>query len=580
MRKIQNPTYYLLFAFIIGIFYINTLGNSFIHDDVWQVEENENIKNISYVFGAFTSCLAGEIREDCQGVGAYYRPIQQVVYTFVYQFSGNAWVFHLTNLILIFVTSILVYNLGNLFFKNQLYSALVTIVFIAHPINSEVANWVSAQPEILLAIFFLTTYLFYVQYSKTQNKNYLLLSLASTVLMLFSKETGLFLLIFIPIYDCANRRIKVGIWSLYLLPVLLYLAARNAVLGKLVYEQESFYSMTLPEQIINGIYLYPKYIFKLIYPLPLSLQHLVEPLETFKPVGVLGITFIITTLCLFFFISKKNFKTEWVSLWLIALPLLGPLLFVDKIGENLLSERYLFISSIGFSLLMVNLAKKFLEKQRSKTLQTTLLIILGIYITISWMIVFNRNSDWKNHETSYKSILKVYPNHAPAHYFLGKTYQLEGNTELAIREFKKALEINPEFERARQDLQVFANHYSGEFISFFYPNNWQVEQKDDLIQMTKVQGGLAVIIKQEQLDISLEEYFAQRQQYGVLINQGLAKIPISEKSFLNIWNNQGVQYLQFFLFKSNIAIEIVVWPGDSPFLSEFEKMLASLVIKD
>ena len=51
---------YIILGAIVFLFYGNTLGNGFVHDDVWQVAQNSAVRN--FAIGKLVSgCVAEEI---------------------------------------------------------------------------------------------------------------------------------------------------------------------------------------------------------------------------------------------------------------------------------------------------------------------------------------------------------------------------------------------------------------------------------------------------------------------------------------------------------------------------------------
>jgi len=64
-----------------------------------------------------------------------------------------------------------------------------------------------------------------------------------------------------------------------------------------------------------------------------------------------------------------------------------------------------------------------------------------------------RKKDWKSALEVFELLVKHYPNSFRAHYLLGAAYQ-EGNMkEDAVKQFKKVLELNPDFSRASDRLK-------------------------------------------------------------------------------------------------------------------------------
>ena len=109
---------YIIIAFIVAVFYGNTVFNGFVHDDFWQIVGNDNLKSIGNLPKLFSTCIADEILGTCWNKGFYYRPLQFVSYLLTNQISSQAWIFHLVNLLYTFGLGVLVF-----WFFTLLYSS-------------------------------------------------------------------------------------------------------------------------------------------------------------------------------------------------------------------------------------------------------------------------------------------------------------------------------------------------------------------------------------------------------------------------------------------------------------------------
>ena len=76
-----------VFAVFVLLFYGNTLQNGFVSDDVGQIEQNENIRSLTSLPKAFSSCIWESANRGCYGASYYYRPVQYAIAIFTYQFS-------------------------------------------------------------------------------------------------------------------------------------------------------------------------------------------------------------------------------------------------------------------------------------------------------------------------------------------------------------------------------------------------------------------------------------------------------------------------------------------------------------
>lgn len=63
-----------------------------------------------------------------------------------------------------------------------------------------------------------------------------------------------------------------------------------------------------------------------------------------------------------------------------------------------------------------------------------------------------RNVDWLTEERLFVSALEVCPQNAKVHYNIAKVAADNGDKQLALIEYKRAIELNPNYEQAMNNL--------------------------------------------------------------------------------------------------------------------------------
>jgi hypothetical protein len=103
--------------------------------------------------------------------------------------------------------------------------------------------------------------------------------------------------------------------------------------------------------IINVFPLFMQYLEKLLLPINLNAFYVLHPISSiFEPKGILSL--IVTAAFVFLvIISLKKNRMVFFSLLVISLPLL-PVFYIPAVGENVFTERYLYLPSFGFALLI------------------------------------------------------------------------------------------------------------------------------------------------------------------------------------------------------------------------------------
>lgn len=117
----------------------------------------------------------------------------------------------------------------------------------------------------------------------------------------------------------------------------------------------------------------------------------------------------------------------------------------------------MYLPSLGFCFLFGFIAQRNLEifdpkhywgKWVYRSTLTVLFFCLG-------MATFKQSAFWKNSLTIWQSAIEQYPNHAAAYNYRGEFYRRSGKPELAIRDFNRALAINPGYIETYNNRGVF-----------------------------------------------------------------------------------------------------------------------------
>ncbi len=226
---IQNPRLsYILIAIVSICVFLNSLHSGFVYDDIGVIEENYFIRtlhNIPRIFSKEYFHLSSELS---------YRPVVTLSYFIDYAvWHLNPFGYHLTNVILHAINSILLYSLLVWLIRVRSVALLSAVIFSIHPCITEAVNAISYREDIFVALFSLLSCLclirsgkghlvshankppfLYSQGRKSQIGSvqlpqhfvprsrtmiYYAMALFTYLLALFSKETAIVTLLFIPL---------------------------------------------------------------------------------------------------------------------------------------------------------------------------------------------------------------------------------------------------------------------------------------------------------------------------------------------------------------------------------------------
>lgn len=456
------PRKYLVlavFAVLVVLFYGNTLFNGFVYDDGINIVQNSYVQSLRYIPKILTTCFWADVYgTGCEGGGdgmVYYRPLMAFSYLFSYQISSAAWFFHLINLLYLLVAAFLVFLLLKTLTKKFLLSFLTGFLFLIHPINSEVINFVSAVPELLYLIFILLATIFYARYRQVetrevgdsifQNKNLLFTFLFFSFGMLAKEPAILFpaiaLSLDIFVFKISLRRLlflkELKPYFIFGVIAFIYMGIRFIMFHGFT-TPKLFYQFTVSERIYAFFDLFSQYLAKLTYPYPLLAFYPFEKKSDFLSLEffLIGAVFLLYVAAFYFFLKSNRPLHAFFLVW-IGMFLLPVLLFLNSVGENIFSERYLYASTIGFAFLLSSVLIWLFEHGK-RELRLGGLVVLLLVAVGSWLIIYPRNTVWHDNEILYNVTLAQNPD---AHFLrFDRAVDLgtqKGDFEAAKKEFEE-----------------------------------------------------------------------------------------------------------------------------------------------
>ncbi len=494
-KNISLPSYWPLILLTGAVFavYANTYGNAFLFDDEFLIQKNTFLlswDNIGKIL--ITNSTAG-----MGGIDSFYRPIQGLLYLIIYQLFGLSTVaFHALNILihagnacLLFV---LVQRLG--FTRNA--ALLGALLWAVHPIHTEAVTYMSATADPLHAFFILAGLLVWNENSVRAKAGALL----CFTLALLTKEAAivfpalLVFCLFLKNEGKAPRTSYLKTWPVWIVAIL-YLIARATFLNLNddynLYKASNIYTDNFSVRVYTFLATLPDYFRLLIWPNDLHMERQALVYIDFFSWKVLAGTLILFLLpvSLFAYERWQNARMRqvlWGLGWFFAVffPLSG--VFVPM--NALFLEHWLYLSSMGLFVVVGSLLTPLAEKPMAREILYAVgAIVIGACAVVTWQ----QNKIWKTPIDFYTHILKyekgsprVYTNIAMAyqdtgnevlavehylramaesdqypqpHYNLALLLVKHGQIDMAIKDLKRALEIDPRFYRAKDALdQIYA----------------------------------------------------------------------------------------------------------------------------
>ena len=465
--------------------FLTALDNDFTYDDRTQILQNEFIRNI----GNIPKALVTEAwfwrqqqdkdpNKDSKATTPYYRPIFTIYLMIGWQlFQDSAPPWHFANVFMHLVAVLLVFLVLEKITGDITLTSIATILFAVHPLRSETVAWISGLTDLILAILLLSSFYLYIAFREKNDKKYLVGSLGLYLLAIFSKEPaatypaliGAYEIFFVNKESPLKARIRSAV--ILALPFLLiagfYFAMRRYSLGfwlnDIHYRHYSPITVLLTEPIVIC-----KYLGLFLCPLKLSIYHETDLVETplslrfILPVLVLaGVTFALRP-------AWKSKAGKFAILW-FAVNLL-PVLNLSAFDVFfIMQERYLYLPSIGLSLLVaMGLMKvpydRILPIAKRRTVQTATIVLLCVLLGGKTLA---QNGVWKDDLSLFEHGAEAADDQMMPHYILGHQYIKYQRYDKVVEELEKCIEISP------QNKVAMANLASAHLFVYELTNNRQ-----------------------------------------------------------------------------------------------------------
>lgn len=377
----------------------------------------------------------------------YYRPLAIVSLLLDSTLFGkNPTGFHIVNLLFHLCNSLLVYYLAlelvGDHVKKDYYALIASLTFALHPITTEAVVWISARPDLLSCFFFLLSLTLIVKHRASATPFRMFLLFSTFLCALLSKESSIGLMILWVLYCISEKNefpLKSGIMISFTLgsAVLFYFFLRAGISfsenrGMLHVISSTNSSSSL---VLDTLSTYGFYLRKMIFPFPLN----------FVIVSIDKVKYVLVSLLLLvpasvLYIRHKSFRLPLLVLFTGIIP--PVLALIGKLPYTPYAERYLYLPLTGFSLFVIFILARYLDKIPPIVAVSTVLLLAipTVHRVIEWTYPIKF---WEN--TIVQSPLSPVPHLALAAELIGGE-----DYPAAEKQIKIAFEIGMKREIERQ----------------------------------------------------------------------------------------------------------------------------------
>ena len=430
----QRLKYALLFLFGF-VLYGNTLPNGYSVDDYLVAEGNETVqKGVKGIPEILTTNFLRTERYQ-----ASYRPMARITFAIEHSLFGvEPQISHLINLLLYVTTAcLLLLLLQSLFPRSDRMVFLAVLLFMAHPVHTEVVAGLKSRDELLSFLFGISSVLTALSWYSKGKPVWLAGSALLFLFALMSKESGQVFLALIPLALYFSGDLRKGrMFTAVIAGILPSLVFWGFVFGYLPsYSREAFTFLENPLMEVGDFNLrYGTAFYSLgyslrllVFPHPLGFFYGYSqiPLVGFQHPGVLAsvLGYAMLTLIAFWKLGSKHVLSFSALWYLLSIFMFSNLLFPVA---GVVAERFVYAGSLGFCLAAAYGLSWLIGQAGASTVGKWIgvgitVLLLGLYTAKT----IDRNFDWKDHLTLATHDARVFQNSGIIHIYCDQQLELE-----------------------------------------------------------------------------------------------------------------------------------------------------------
>lgn len=425
---------------------------------------------------------------DPSTVKGYYQPLSMT--SLMIDAAAGGSVEHLepfrrTSLFLHLANTVLLALFLRALFARPWVAAGLALLFGVHPISVEVIGWVGERKTVLATFFSLLCLIFYVwsvrDGAERRRRLWRALSVGGFGLALLAKPTSVPMPVLLLLLDWwPLRRFSRGV----LMEKAPYIALGGLAAVITVASQASSAAVLLPGEVswsrtlLTIPYAIVFYLREWVWPVGLTPHHpYPRPFDLSDPgvwAGLVG-TAVIVAGVIWSLRATRAIFAGWMFFFAAIFPTLGVLGFTHVVVH----DKYLYLPSVGFSLIAAWGCAWILARRSSVAvspgmsgwssrkvgrwmgrLRRAAPLLLGVLLVllVVRMAVATRAylPKWKDTETLYRHVLSLRPDAVAALDDLAGAYLREGRIEDALPLLERALALEPEFPNALNNAGVAA----------------------------------------------------------------------------------------------------------------------------
>jgi len=383
--------------------------------------------------------------------------------------AANVWLhglrpagFHLVNLGLHLFSGVLLFRLLGRVPRLATGSArtawFAAAIFLLHPAQTEAVTYVSGRSSCLMTACLLLAHWLAWRSERSEGGSarrwsWRAASVGVFVLAVLAKEVG----VIYPLLAVVWLRVLEGrTWRAVVDRVWPHVLAAAALLGALLshpsYRRligDAFERLPWTETLFSQVRAVTRLIGIVVFPWRVNIDHALPRAsrlgEVWPELLLLGLVVLIALAS-----ARRLPLFAGGLLWgLAALVPTNSLL----VRQDLIADRLLYLPMVGFALALAVVLTRAASSLDRKGQRLAMIVALAVSLALG-AATFHRNLLYWSETALWTDSVEKAPHNARAHHNLGYAYELEGDLDRALAEYRVAVDLAPETARYRRSLEI------------------------------------------------------------------------------------------------------------------------------
>jgi hypothetical protein len=364
--------------------------------------------------------------------------------------------YHLTNILLHAINAALVFTILRQMTGQTWRSAIVAALFAVHPLRVESVAWVAERKDVLSAMFGLLTIAAYAAYapSTTRGRYWIVLILLALSLMakpmLVTLPVVLLILDFWPLGRMGREHTTLRSLIIEKLPmfgIVLAVSVATFVAQHKTGTTADIHGVSIASRIANAIVGYGRYLWKMVDFSQLAVLYPLHDHWGAGRVAAVALLLIATTLLA----TWQAIRRPWFIVgWLWFIVMLLPVIGLVQSGAQSMADRYAYLPTLGLLIALAwSVPEAIVTTFRRRAIGLTALVCV-----ISTLGLFTRSQlrNWHDSQTLFAHTIAVGEDSPLARNNLGLALAAHGHPDLAIDQFRAALQMDDSYPLAHANL--------------------------------------------------------------------------------------------------------------------------------